>query len=189
MACTLIIGIGNPLRGDDGLGWRVVEILRQHGSIAETPAVRPDRAPFDTITCHQLTPELAEKVACATRVIFIDTCVGHPPGKVRVNRLTDVEAGLVPAHGTREGHHYISRSDLLLTHHLDPPGLLEYCRVLYGTWPDTWTISMTGADFGYSESLSAPVESQLPELVNVVIQVVRQAAASIEEEIEVRSNA
>jgi Ni,Fe-hydrogenase maturation factor len=185
MTRTLIIGIGNPLRGDDGLGWRAVEMLRREASINEAG---PTHATFDTMTCHQLTPELAEEVARATRVIFIDACVGHPPGKIRVNRLTKVGAGLVTAQGVHEGRPYISQADGALTHHLDPAGLLKYSRELYGSWPEASTISMTGADFGYSESLSAPVESQLPALVNLVAQAALRAPAGSEEEIEVHSN-
>jgi hypothetical protein len=47
---------------------------------------------------------------------------------------------------------------------------------------------MTGADFGYSELLSAPVESQLPALVSLVTQAVLQASAPTEEGVEVYSN-
>src|SRR5579863_2441204 len=69
MSRTLIIGIGNPLRGDDGLGWRAVESLRQIASLQEV----------ETVTCHQLTPEMAESVSRAERVVFIDAYVGSPP--------------------------------------------------------------------------------------------------------------
>lgn len=62
MAHTLIIGYGNPLRGDDGLGWHVAQrlaaVLPQHRARIEV--------------CHQLTPELAEPISRADLVIFID---------------------------------------------------------------------------------------------------------------------
>src|SRR5580698_607270 len=140
MTRTLIIGIGNPLRGDDGLGWRAVEALRQMVSLKEV----------EILTCHQLTPEIAQSVSLAECVIFIDACVGSPPGEIRVNRLMADSA-----------------SDSCFTQRLDPQGLMQYCRELYGTSPEAWTISMTGADYDYSESLSAAVESRLPVLVDL----------------------
>ena len=72
MAGVLVIGVGNPLRGDDGLGWHAAEHLRER--LVELHA---------TVTsCHQLIPELAEPVSRAERVIFIDARVGPTPGTV-----------------------------------------------------------------------------------------------------------
>lgn len=152
MTRTLIIGIGNPLRGDDGLGWRVVEALRQMTSLKEVEAV----------TCHQLTPEMAEHLSRAQYVIFIDACAGSPPGEIRVNRLMAA-----------------SSSDRSFTHCLDPQGLTQYCRQLYGNSPEGWTISMTGADYGYSESLSVAVESQLPALVDLAAKAATRPPESL----------
>jgi hydrogenase maturation protease len=164
MARTLIIGIGNPLRGDDGLGWRALEMLERH---TEALGARASRPPFETVVCHQLTPELAEPISRAAQVIFIDACVGSPPGKIRVDHLA--------ADSAVGG----------FTHRLDPQGLMNYCRELYGTCPEAWTISMTGAEYGYSEGLSAAVESRLAALVAVAAQAVlapeSKAASSVPE--------
>ena len=147
MSRTLVIGIGNPLRGDDGLGWRAVEALRETASLDEV----------DTVTCHQLTPDLAEAAARADCVIFVDACVGNPPGKIRVNRL---------ARGRK--------SEGALTHRFDPQELMRYAQEIYGASPEGWTISMTGARYDYSEGLSAAVESQLPALVDLTRQAALQ---------------
>lgn len=149
MARTLIIGIGNPLRRDDGLGWRAVERLRP----------RVSEAGVETIACHQLTPELAEAVARSERVLFIDACAGNPPGRLRVNRL-------MPG----------SRTGPALTHRLDPQGVMEYCGKLYGSWPEAFAISITGADYGYGEGLSAAVEWRLPALLDFATRLALTAA-------------
>jgi hydrogenase maturation protease len=57
---TLIIGVGNTLRGDDGAGVRVAE---------RAGAQFPD---VDVLCVHGLTPELAETVARYDRVIVVD---------------------------------------------------------------------------------------------------------------------
>jgi hydrogenase maturation protease len=62
---TLVIGYGNPLRGDDGFGLRAAE--RIPGAMA----------------VHQLTPELMEPIARAGHVIFIDASSEGAPGEVR----------------------------------------------------------------------------------------------------------
>ena len=56
---NVVIGIGNELRGDDGIGPRVVD------------AIEP-RANLITMTVHQLVPELAAKIQDAQRVLFVD---------------------------------------------------------------------------------------------------------------------
>lgn len=66
----LIIGYGNPLRGDDGFGYRAAE--RIPGAIA----------------AHQLTPELMEPISRADRVVFLDAAADGFPGQVRRRKLT-----------------------------------------------------------------------------------------------------
>ena len=70
MAKVLIVGYGNPLRGDDGVGWRAAERLR--GAIRD-----PD---VEIHALHQLTPEVMEALGRADRAIFIDACVGAVAG-------------------------------------------------------------------------------------------------------------
>lgn len=72
MIDLLIIGYGNPLRGDDGVGWHVVEALDSH-----LPAA-------SMVTVHQLTPEWSDTISRAGRVIFVDAALGDSPGKVEV---------------------------------------------------------------------------------------------------------
>ena len=62
MARVLIIGYGNPLRSDDGFGWRAAERLRQ---LIDDPDV-------EVLVLHQLTPELMEPLSRAQQAIFID---------------------------------------------------------------------------------------------------------------------
>jgi hydrogenase maturation protease len=74
MAHTLVIGYGNTLRSDDGVGVKVVEAI----AAREYPEVT-------TITQHQLTPELAVDIAQVAQVIFVDVALGER--EVRVVEL------------------------------------------------------------------------------------------------------
>jgi hydrogenase maturation protease len=62
-ARCLILACGNTLRGDDGVGLWLAEWAEQRFS--DQPGVR-------IIADHQWTPELAEDVARAQSLLFID---------------------------------------------------------------------------------------------------------------------
>jgi hydrogenase maturation protease len=141
MAKALIIGYGNPLRGDDGLGWHAAQHL----------ALVLGRTDVDIMSCHQLTPELAEPVSGAAVVIFIDAAEHGVAGRLACRRVTP-EPSLPGA----------------LSHHLTPRRLLACAQAFYGTCPEAFLLSVTGAFFGYGERLSPPVEAAVPPVVEAV---------------------
>jgi hydrogenase maturation protease len=70
----LVVAYGNPLRGDDAIGWRIAERLR---GTADT----------EIVFMHQLLPELTSRLSDATGVLFLDAAVGGQPGAVAVRHL------------------------------------------------------------------------------------------------------
>jgi hydrogenase maturation protease len=70
MRPLLIIGYGNPLRGDDGLGVEVACCLKE--------IIRDESV--EVLSQHQLMPELADPVSRASLVVFVDARVGDTPG-------------------------------------------------------------------------------------------------------------
>jgi len=152
MARVLVIGYGNPLRGDDGLGWHAAQHLA------------PALAGFDTeiITCHQLTPELSEAVSRADRVLFVDARTGGPPGALKVQKVTSIE----PQAPT-------------FSHRFEPAALLAAARRIYGASPEGFVLSVVGRSFAYSEQLSSEVQTTLPELVGLAREpAVNEGSAS-----------
>ena len=73
MKNPLIIAFGNPLREDDGIGWRAAELIER---------ANDDPDVIDVVKCQQLTPELAEAVGQASLAIFLDASVDQGPGTV-----------------------------------------------------------------------------------------------------------
>ena len=140
MARVLILGYGNPLRGDDGLGWHAAEALR---------AALPDA---EIVTSHQLTPELAETASRAELVIFVDAGVGDCPGEWRA-----VPVASVP------------ETTRAFSHHVTPASILEAARLLYGRAPEGVLFSMTAASFDFGAGLSAPVTAALPAMLDAII--------------------
>ncbi len=133
---TLIIGFGNPLRGDDGVAWHILDRLQGDG-------YEGDEA---LILTHQLTPELAETISGAAQVIFVDAAEGHPPGVV--------------AHFP-----VVAEADTasVTFHELTPSGLLALSAQLFGPPPPTMMVTVTGESFAPSEQLSQPVLAALAE--------------------------
>src|SRR5579884_268480 len=107
MARVLILGYGNPLRGDDGFGWHTAQRLSAQ---FHSPDVQ-------VIACDQLTLELAEDISRAERVLFIDAARNLRAGDVRCETIAPRAPG-------ERG------SPLSYSHHLPPSTLLNVCREL-----------------------------------------------------------
>lgn len=150
MPRCLIIGYGNPLRGDDRLGWRACEVLAATPQIGQNPAVEIE-------TCHQLTPELAEPISQVDLVIFIDATSEGAPGTVLCEVLStdeSPEAAQAEPTGAKS-----------LGHHFTPTLTLAYARAIFGGNPHAAVISVAAASFALGERLSPEVDRALPEVV------------------------
>lgn len=133
---NLIIGIGSTLRRDDGLG----PDLAQHAA---------GLLPGDDHTVlivTQLTPELAEPISRAERVVFIDAA-----------ETTDAAPGAIMTHplDPDEGE------SAAFTHQASPGGLLAAARDWYGHAPAALLIAVQGRDFGIGDGLSPAITAQI----------------------------
>jgi hydrogenase maturation protease len=139
----LVIGIGNPLRGDDGVGWWLAAWVRRQ---RPTPMVR--RVP-------QLVPELALELAVARRVLFVDAWCA-PVGATGWE-----SAGATAAPVLRALQPGGAELGLAGGHALDPGGLLA----LAGLWvppPPAWLLLVPAFAFPHGRGLSAALRHQLP---------------------------
>ncbi len=144
MAEVLIIGYGNPLRGDDAVGWQAAERLRER--------IRDGKVQI--VTSHQLTPEMADPISRAHRVIFIDADCDNKEGEIAFRRVE-------PDRSASE----------LFSHQLTPEVLLGVASRLYGGCADGVLISMGAGSFEYGAELSEAVRTALPELLERVQKV------------------
>ena len=129
---TLVVGIGNPIRGDDGVAWRVVEALQRDARW---------RNGVEFLQAHQLLIEFAESIAAYRRVLFIDAHTATLDVPVRVERL-GAGADASPS-----------------THHFSPAALLRLAYQLYGAEPEAWLVSVRAVDFSVGEHLSPEAEA------------------------------
>jgi hydrogenase maturation protease len=143
----LLVAYGNRLRGDDGVAWHVAD--RVVAALAGVPSVR-----LRTITAHQLTPELADVVADAAIVVFVDAACDRPPGDVFVRPV-------LPAPGPTAG---------LTHHHYDPPMILRLAREVHGRAPaEAWLVTVGANSFECGETLSPVVAAAVPSACDAAL--------------------
>ena len=134
----LVIGYGNELRGDDGVGPKV------------TAAVEALHLPgVYTLICQQLSPEHAEPVSQARVVVFVDAAV-DAPREVQFRKLEP--AG----------------SSQLMAHAADPRTMLALARDVFGHVPEAWWLTIPAEHTGFTEELSPSVQRGLKEAVDKI---------------------
>lgn len=134
----VLIGYGNPLRGDDCVGHVLAQQLGQ----------RLQNHSIQTLTPHQLTPELVAVIANADLVIFIDAAEGENAGRTACQVL-------IP-----------QPTDGIFTHNVTPAELLAAAHNWYGANPAGLMISIVGESFGCSDQLSPTLAALLPTILN-----------------------
>jgi hydrogenase maturation protease len=146
---TLVVALGNPLLGDDGVGWKVVERVQ-----AERPEVEVDYLSEGGLG-------LMERLVGYDRAIVVDAInlPGVPTGQVRVFRLEELANPFV-------GHLGSSHETSLLT-------ALELGRALGAHLPsEIWVVAVQAqAVYDFSESLSPEVAAAVPEAVSQTLRV------------------
>jgi len=142
---VVVIGYGNPLRGDDGIGPQVIEQLKLRFPASEV---------IELISCHQLNPELADDIARADHVIFIDATDKPAASDV-------VCESVIPQSAKRT-----------YSHQLEPASLLAMAADLYGTCTPGTMITVAGESFDRRIGLSARAERGVAQTMATVEQLV-----------------
>jgi len=134
----LVIGYGNTLRGDDGVGPRVAEAIGH----LRLPGVR-------TLICPLLTPELADPISRAGTVIFVDAAVDAP---------TEVQWRRLEPNATTQ----------LMAHAADPRTMLALARDVFGHTPQAWWLTIPAVDLSFREEFSTAAQGGFAEAVEKI---------------------
>lgn len=138
---TLVIGYGNELRSDDGAGVRTAKRFA-----AQSPH-------SNVVIARQLTPELADDIARATQVIFVDAYAAHESGaKLRIERVAEAHAG----------------NNSALGHHGDPATLVCLANQLFGHRPEAWVVGIPAFSFEAGETISPETLHRIDEAVALI---------------------
>ncbi len=100
---------------------------------------------------HQLTPELAAELGAADRVVFVDATVA----------ADEVSVGWLDA----------TPDPQVMTHHMDPAGLLGLASLLGSSPTDAALVSVPATDLGLGTHLSPRARTALDEAVAVVVDL------------------
>jgi hydrogenase maturation protease len=164
---TLLIGIGNPGRRDDGLGPALIERL------AGTRP--PERAVVKIIGeaagkstnafwAYQLNIEDASLVREYDRVIFVDAAVEaiEPavPGQELPGPTRPLGVRMTPLEATA--------TIAFTSHEMSPASVLALGEELYGRMPAGFLLTIRGSEWNFIEGLSAEAEGNLAEAKRIL---------------------
>lgn len=143
---ALIIGWGNSLRGDDGIGLMVADLLERR------------KVQADVRRSLQLLPEMCEEISRASQVIFIDASLTAAPGEIT---LEELQAGktVLPDFSS---------------HSLTPQALIDGALTLYGRAPKA-LICGIGANRFEGTSLSKQLLAAADEAAALIAKLLADA--------------
>lgn len=165
--CALVIGLGNPILGDDGVGWKIAERLQEE---------IPHRA-SDTLTKLPITVEflslgglsLMEHMLGYSHVLLLDSLTTHSlsPGAVSTIKLDDL-----PDHSS--GHTTAPHDTSLRT-------AMKLAGEIGAHVPEAVILVAIEIEpnLDFSDQLSPPVEAAIPAALNAAFQVLAEWAGHI----------
>lgn len=158
----LVIGYGNVMRGDDGVGPAVAEEVSKLGLSGIRVEVR-----------HQLTPELEGLLGRASAAVFVDA-VDPEDGSSSAGGEGEAEEGGVRVRvrvRVRELSAVAVERAGWTGHRFDPEVLLALTRELRGRAPRAWSVEIPVREFGWGPGLTAGASEKVREAVAVVCRL------------------
>ena len=141
MTRPMVMGLGNPDRGDDGIAFQVVNRLRRR--LGSRPLSDGETGLGGTETkaallfVRQLVPELVLDVGGCSRLIFVDA---HVPAEPRAIVCVAVRPE--------------ARLSSTLSHTLPVEGFLWLVQAIAGRAPESFLVSLRGQSFEPGRGLS-----------------------------------
>jgi hydrogenase maturation protease len=160
---TIVVGLGNPILGDDGVGWKVAEKIEQQLASSPTPLLSGEGSRLD-VDCLSLGGiSLMEHLIDYDRAILIDAFASDgDPGSIHVMKLKDMP--------NYSAFHISSAHDTSLEN------AIEIGSSLGAHLPeDIMVVGIaTQRIYDFSEELSPPVAAAMPQAVKIVLELLDQ---------------
>lgn len=157
---TIVVGLGNPILGDDGVGWKVADEVMRH---------LPEDAPVD-VTCLSVGGiGLMEHLIGYDHAIIIDAfATDTPVGSISVLRLDQLP--------NYSAFHTTSSHDTSLQN------AMELGRSMGAHLPDDVMIVgiATRKVFDFSEDLSPPVARVVHSVGTIVLDMLKENILQVE---------
>lgn len=158
MRQILVIGYGNPLRGDDGFGGLAAGLLEAR----RIPGVK-------VVVSHQLNPELAALLTESSYAIFLDAVDGSSPASETSHSQ---EKQRLPGTLTAAP---VENCDISISgmHHFEPGSLLALAKAVYGEAPPATLIAVTARSFDHSTEISDEVRRAAAKAAEAIAASIR----------------
>lgn len=152
---TLIIGLGNPILGDDGVGWRVVQEVESRFAENKTHEFPPME--FKYLSLGGLS--LMEHMVGYRDVMVIDSIV---TGKKPMGTIYSLPLSGLPNFSS--GHTTAAHDTSLQT-------ALEVGRTIDLELPeDVWVVAVEAQNvYDFSEELSSPVKAAVNPVASLIV--------------------
>lgn len=175
----IIVGLGNPILGDDGVGWRVAEEVSRLSGIplgdAPLPGLSPPKPDPVTIERYSLAGlSLMERLTGFERVILIDSLNtgGYPQGAVIHFTLADID-DLTYGHSAS-------------AHDISLKNALKLGRRMGEPLPADEHIHIVAVEaqhvYDFREELSPRIAEAVPAAAKKVIELLAQMTTRLETE-------
>lgn len=148
---TIVIGLGNPILGDDGVGWCVANEVKQ--KIGSRKQVDVDCLSLGGIS-------LMEHMIGYERAILIDAFISEAePGAITVSKLNELPN--------------YSAFHITSTHDTSLQNAIKLGKSLGAKLPDDVTVVGISAKhvYDFSEELSPAVSKSVPKATKIVIKM------------------
>jgi len=167
---TLVVGLGNPILGDDGVGWKVAEEVRKRlppplippgGALRSLPMGEGSQVDVDCLSLGGIS--LMEHLIGYERAILIDAfALDAPTGSVSVLRLDQLP--------NYSAFHITNAHDTSLQN------AIELGKSMGAQLPEDITVVgiATKHIYEFSEDLSPPVARVVPCVVQIVLDLLRE---------------
>ena len=167
----LVAGLGNPILGDDGVGWRVAEEVSAQTDIslgdAPLPHPSPESLPPLTIECYALAGlSLMERLTGYDKVILIDSLNtgNHEQGQVIIFTLDEL-VDLTYGHSA-SAHDASLKTALTMGRSMNIP------------LPDDKDIHVVAIEakhvYDFKEELTPAIEAAVPIAVGQVLKLIEK---------------
>ncbi len=164
---TLIVGLGNPILGDDGVGWRVAEEVQARLEAQHLPAHQ--EVVVERLSIGGLG--LMEHMLGYKRAIVIDAIT---TGEGTAGKLICLPLGALPDHSAG---HTTSAHDTSLQN-----ALIVAKEMGLNVPEEVWVVGIDAAQtYEFSEQLSPPIEAAVPEATDTVLRLLINGAGEVEE--------
>ncbi len=140
---TIIFGIGNSSRQDDGLGWAFLDEIEKKNTFKGELHYR-----------YQLNIEDAETVSNAEQVIFVDAFAGKQEKNCVFEECT------------------LNGEITFTTHALNPEAIMALCKDVYKKQPKAWVLKIKGNHWELGKSLTPNAKQNLTEALNLITKMI-----------------